>query len=62
MLNDGQWHDLKEVRHKTSLSESRVQQIVVFLREYKFITVDESGMKVRLEDAARRFLSQRTTP
>ena len=58
LLNDGKWHSLDEVRLKTELKENEVQQIVEFLKEYNFIILKGTKEAVRIEEAARRLLTQ----
>jgi hypothetical protein len=58
LLNDGKWHSLLEVRRQTKLKENEVQQIIKFLKEYNFIILKETKEAVRIEKAARRFLTQ----
>jgi len=61
MLSDGKWHTLQGIRRKTSLNSGQVQQVVGFLKEYEFVTIDETGKKIRIEEAVRKFLTQETT-
>ncbi len=56
MLKDGKWHTLDEVGGRASLSRGQVQKIAGFLEEYEFVTVDDDGGMMRIEEAARRFL------
>ncbi len=59
MLNDGHWHGIEEIRLKMHLEEKQVQQIVEFLKAYNFIVTEETRKEIRLEDSARKFLTQR---
>jgi DNA-binding IclR family transcriptional regulator len=61
MLDDGRWHTLREIRQKTELDRSREQKIIKFLKEYNFITLDETEKKIRLEETFRKFLVQNST-
>ena len=61
MLSDEQWHTLKEIQQKMKLNENQMQQIIGFLKEYNFIIIDEKDKEIKLEETARRFLTQKTT-
>jgi DNA-binding IclR family transcriptional regulator len=61
MLSDGKWHTLQGIRRKMNLNRNQIQQIAGFLKEYEFVTMDETGKKIRIEDAVRKFLTQETT-
>jgi DNA-binding IclR family transcriptional regulator len=61
ILRDGKWHALDEVRGKMNLTGSQVQQIVAFLEEYQFVTMDETGRMMKIEEAVRKFLAQEAT-
>jgi len=58
ILNDGQWHLLAEIRKKMKLTDSQIKQIADFLREYSFVTLDDVGHKVKINEDVRKFLSQ----
>lgn len=61
MLNDGKWHTLEKIRRKMKLNKNQIQQIAGFLMQYDFVSADETGKKIRIEEAARKFLVQETT-
>lgn len=61
MLSDGKWHMIEEVRRKMKLNKNQIRQIAGFLLQYEFVSVDETGKKVRIEEAVRKFLVQETT-
>jgi len=52
---------LDEIRQKTKVDKDRIQQTVEFLKEYNFIVVDEDETKVKLNEMARKFLTQTAT-
>ncbi len=60
MLSDGEWHRLEEIGKEMGLSTSQVQQIVGFLKQYEFVTLDEAKEKVRIGEAAREFMGRKT--
>ena len=60
IISDGKWHTLEEIRRKMNLKKDQVQQIAGFLKEYEFVTMDETRRKIRIEEAAREFLAKET--
>ena len=61
ILNDGQWHLSAEIKRKMKLTNDQVKQVVDFLREYDFVTVDDASRKIRISEEVRDFLSQKPT-
>jgi len=61
MLNDGQWHTLKEIQQKTKTDKNQIQQIVEFLKDYDFITANVEKKKIRLDKTVQKFLTQTPT-
>lgn len=61
MLRDGKWHTLEEIQRKMKLNKNQTQQIAGFLMQYEFVSVDETGKNIRIEEAVRKFLVQETT-
>ena len=60
-LTDGEWHTLAGIRRKLKLSKDQIQQIAIFLEEYKFVAFNETKSKVKIEEAVRNFLVQGVT-
>gem|GEM_PF-968258 len=60
-LKDGQWHTIEELREKMGLNEAQIRQIITFLSEYNFITMDKAERRVKLDEAIRQFLTRTTT-
>lgn len=60
ILNDEQWHTLKEIQEKIQLNKSQLQQIIRFLKEYNFIIVDEESKGIRIEKTVQQFLTKDT--
>ncbi|MCJ7767632.1 hypothetical protein MUP79_04515 [Candidatus Bathyarchaeota archaeon] len=52
---------LNDVQKKTRLNKDQVQQIIAFLKEYQFVTTNDTKEEIRLQEAARRFLAQNVT-
>jgi DNA-binding IclR family transcriptional regulator len=62
ILSDGQWHLLEEIQQKTELDKDKTRQVMVFLKKYSFIVLDEAKKRIRLEETVRNFLTQTATP
>ncbi len=62
LLNDGKWHSVEEIRRKIQLKEHEVQKIVMFLKEYNFILLERTEGTIKIEEAARKFLTQSISP
>jgi DNA-binding IclR family transcriptional regulator len=60
-LSDGEWHSLEELRKKMNLSRNQIQQIAGFLKQYEFVTVDETEKRIKIEEAVRKFLVEEAT-
>jgi hypothetical protein len=52
---------LGEVQKKSRLNKDQVQQIIAFLKEYQFVTANDTKEEIRLQEAVRRFLTQNVT-
>jgi len=52
---------LADLEKKTRLNKTQVQQIITFLKEYEFVTVNDAKKEIKLEDSARKFLTQKIT-
>jgi len=61
MLKDGQWHALKEIQQKMGLNEDQTHQTVAFLKEYRFIIMDKTQKRMKLQENVRKFLTQTAT-
>jgi len=58
LLENGKWHDLKEIKKKTQIHDFDITSIAKFLAQYKFIKLDEEGKKVKLDPSTRNFLNK----
>ena len=61
ILNDERWHTIKEIEERMKLNENQFQQIVRFLKEYRFIMVDKANKEMKIEKTAQEFLKLNTT-
>jgi DNA-binding IclR family transcriptional regulator len=61
VLGDGEWHTLRDVQQKTSLSRNQIQRLIEFLKEYGFVKVDETERRLRLDETVQELLMQTST-
>ncbi len=61
LLSDGHWHLLDEVQQKTELDKNQTRQVLVFLKKYGFINVDERKERIKLDETFLKFLMQVAT-
>jgi len=58
LLEDGKWHDIKEVVEKSNLQEFKVEVIYGFLAEYAFIDFNKEQQKAKLTPTTLKFLKE----
>ncbi len=58
LLEDGKWHDLKESAKKHRLPKSKLEMILGFLAQYKFIILNKERQKVKLNPTMLRFIRE----
>ena len=58
LLEDGKWHDIKEVIKKSNLQEFKVEMIYGFLAEYAFIDFNKEQQKVKLTPTTLKFIRE----
>jgi DNA-binding IclR family transcriptional regulator len=58
LLENGKWHDLKEIGEKTQLHDLDVKNVAKFLAQYNFIKLDKEGKKAKLDSSAQDFLKK----
>jgi len=52
---------LEEIERKAKIDQKQVRRITEFLKEYDFISLDETKKKAKLDKIVQEFLSQTTT-
>jgi len=57
-LENGRWHNLKEIEKKTQLDNTKVKSITEFLAKYNFILLDKEREKAKLNPSAQDFLKR----
>ena len=58
LLENGKWHDLKEIEEKTQLNDLKVKSVTKFLAQYNFIKLDDKEQKVKLDPSMQIFLKK----
>ena len=58
LLENGKWHDLKEIEKKTQLHDFNFTSITKFLAQYNFIKLDKEEKKAKLEPSTQDFLKK----
>lgn len=58
LLEDGKWHDLKEIGEKIELQDLEVKSLAKFLALYNFIKLDKEGEKAKLGPPVHDFLKK----
>ena len=58
LLEDGKWHNLKEIRDKTRLHDLKVKSITKFLARYKIVKLDKEGQKAKINNPTLDFLEK----
>jgi len=62
LLENGKWHDLKEIGEKTQLktqlNDLKVKSVTKFLSQYNFIKLNEGEQKIKLDPSMQNFLKK----
>jgi len=58
LLENGEWHDLKEIERKTRLQDLDIKSVTKFLVQYNFIKLDKEGKKAKLDSSTQDFLKK----
>jgi len=56
-LHDSQWHPLDEIGAQFSLSEDKTNEIIHFLEEQEFITIDDERGRIKIKSSGLEFLA-----
>jgi predicted transcriptional regulator len=56
LLEDGKWHDMREIIYNSRLHDPEVETFMGFLSEYDFIELDKSRQKVKLTPSLYKFV------
>ena len=58
LLENGEWHDLKEIERKAKLQDLNITSVAKFLAQYNFIKLDKEGKKAKLDPSTQDFLKK----
>ena len=58
LLENGKWHDLKEIGKKIQLQDLDIASITKFLSKYSFIKLDKERKKAKLDSSTQDFLKR----
>ena len=58
LLENGKWHDLKEIGKKTQLQDLDIVSVKKLLAKYNFIKLDKEGKKAKLDPSTQDFLKK----
>jgi hypothetical protein len=58
LLENGDWHDLKEIGKKIQLPNLDTASVTDFLAKYDFIKLDKEKKKARLDSSTQVFLKK----
>jgi hypothetical protein len=50
------------MQEKTKFKNEDIEKIIKFLKDYKILTVDEKGDRIRIDEEFRKLLIQRVSP
>jgi len=56
LLEDGKWHEIREIIDNSRLNDLYVEMAVGFLSEYDFVKLDKKRRKVRLTPSLYKFV------
>jgi len=56
LLEDGKWHDLREIIDNSRLHDLKVEMFMDFLSEYDFVELDKKRQKVKLTPSLYKFV------
>jgi len=55
LIEDGKWHDIKEIVDNSKLHVLKVEMFMNFLSEYDFVELDKKRQKVKLTPSLYKF-------
>jgi hypothetical protein len=56
LLEDGRWHDMKEIINNSRLHGLKVEMLMEFFAKYDFVELDKKQQKVKLTPSLYRFV------
>jgi len=61
LINDGQWHTVKDIINKARLPKLKTNKILEFLANYNFIGLDSEHEKAKVTLSLMEFLKENQT-
>ncbi len=58
LLEDGEWHNLEEIRDKTRLRYVEAKRVTEFLARYDIVKLDEEEQKAKINHRTLDFLKK----
>ncbi|MCW8802621.1 MAG: hypothetical protein OQK81_04615 [Candidatus Bathyarchaeota archaeon] len=58
LLENGQWHYIKDLSKLTSLANTSVDHITEFLAKYNFVKIDQTTQRIKLDTSTAAFLKK----
>ena len=58
LLENGKWHNLKDIEKSTQLNSNKVETVTEFLANYSFVELDKAKQKVKLDPPTNRFFKR----
>ena len=58
LLENGKWHDLKEIGKKIQLHDLDITSLTKFLAQYSFIKLDKEEKKAKLDPSTQDFFKK----
>ena len=57
-LIDGKWHSLEEINEEVRLPADKLEEIVGFFAEYRFVKLDKESRRVKLAPSVLAFFAK----
>jgi len=61
LIEDGQWHTLKDIINKAKLPKLKTNKILEFLANYNFINLDSEHEEAKVSPSLMKFLKENQT-
>ena len=58
LLKDDKWHNLDEITKQVAVPLGNLEQVVSFLKEYRFVQLNQTSKQVKLEPHLLKFLTE----
>jgi DNA-binding IclR family transcriptional regulator len=58
LLQDGEWHPIREITQKTKLNQTKIQLITNFLTRYNLIKLNKAQQEAKLTPPTHKFIKK----